>query len=495
VNPGRLQCGFIMLPVVVALTLLATIVYLISRDAGMGASLAGRGLDADSARYVAEAGLARMNYRAQTANCTGYGSLNSVAFGSDSFSASSSPSSGSPVTLTATGATAGGATVTLTRSNVTVRQTTPTVMVLQPGPSGTDTYVQSDQTTTNYGAQNEIQISNSGPARRALLRFDLSSIPAGAYVQSAQLGLYANNSNGSASDSLIVYRVTRAWTEGTGASGSGATWNRADGSVNWTSGGGDYDSATGIATVLPGVSGWNSFDATQHVVEWVAGTQPNHGMLVAGGSGVNNGKFASGDESNASVWPRLTVTFFPPCGWTPPQTVVTLNPTADGQVNASSPDTSYGGSTLMLAYEAASRRSLVRFNTSGISAGTALVSAKLRLHIPSIGARSGSSMTLLFRALTQSWSESSFTWNRRTSSSFWTTPGGDFAGSEAATLNLPSSFNSGWIEVDITALAQAWVDGVTVNNGVIYGHLLSDQINVDTKEGAAATRPQLVITY
>ena len=492
---ARQQCGFIMLPVVVALTLLATVVFLMSRDAGMAATLSGRGLDADAARYVAEAGLSRMNYKAQTSNCNGYGSLTDVAFGGDSFSASSSPASGTPITLTATGTTAGGATATLTRSNVTVRQSTPTVTVLQPGPSGTDTLVQSDQTTTNFGADNEIRIGYAGPVRRGLLRFDLSTIPAGAYVQSAQLGLYANNSNGGPSEAVTTFRVTRAWTEGTGASGSGATWNRADGSTSWTSAGGDYDAASGITVALPGVSGWNNFDVTQHVADWVAGTHPNYGVLLAAATGgVNNGKFASGDDSNAAVWPRLTVTFYAPCGWTP-QTVVTLNPSADGQVNGNSADTTYGSSTVMLAYETGLRRSLVRFSTSSISSGTLLVSAKLRLHISSIGARSGSSMTLLFRALTQSWSEGSFTWNRRTSSTFWSTPGGDFAGTEAATLNLPASFNSGWIEVDITALAQAWVDGVTANNGVIYGHLLSDQINIDTKEAAAATRPQLVITY
>ena len=496
-NPGRAQCGFIMLPVVVALTLLATMVYLMSRDAGMGASLAGRGLDADAARYVAEAGLARMNYRTQTANCSGYGSLNNVAFGADSFSASATPASGTPVTLQATATTAGGATTTLTRSNVVVRKTTPYTLTFQPGPDGFDTHIDLNNISKNYGRDKEIRLE--GDRNRALLRFDLSSIPATAYIQSAQVMMYKTSGGaGSGSPTLTAYAVTQVWTEGTldgGSPADGATWNTYNGTSSWTAGGA-YDATSGVAIASTGSDNlWLSWDITSLVTNWVGGSSANKGLLVIPSSSVPAQKYVSGDDADRSTqWPKLVVTFLPPCGWTAQQTV-TLAANADGQINGTSPNTEYGNSNTMLTYETGTLRSLARFNTSSIPTGTPLVDAKLRLYVSSIGARSGSTLTLQARALTQSWSEGSFTWNRRTSSSLWTTPGGDFTGSEAGTVAIAPAFTSGWVELDITALAQAWVDGVTANNGVIYSHALSDQINFDTKEGGATNAPQLVIRY
>ena len=496
-NPGRAQYGFIMLPVVVALTLLATMVYLMSRDAGMGASLAGRGLDADAARYVAEAGLARMNYRTQTANCSGYGSLNNVAFGADSFSASAAPASGTPVTLQATATTAGGATTTLTRSNVVVRKTTPYTLTFQPGPDGFDSHIDSSNTTKNYGADKELELE--GGRKRGLLRFDLSSIPATAYVQSAQLMVYKEGGAGGPSGStLTAYALTQTWTEGTldgGSPADGATWNTYNGTSSWTAGGA-YDAASGVAIASTGSDNlWLSWDITSLVTNWVGGSSANNGLLLIPSASVPNQKYVSGDDADKSTrWPKLVVTFLPPCGWTAGQTV-TLNPTADGQVNGASPNNDYGNSNSMLAYETGTRRSLVHFNTSTVPTGTPLVDAKLRLYVASIAARSGSPMPVQVRSLTQSWLENSFTWNQRTGTDSWSVPGGDFAGSDAAALILPATFNSGWIEFDITALAQAWVDGVIANNGVILRATAADQISVATKEGGTTNAPQLVIRY
>jgi len=63
VNARRLQRGhsrprargFILLTVVLALTLVAALAFLLNRSGGMNMSLAARGLQADAARYAAEA--------------------------------------------------------------------------------------------------------------------------------------------------------------------------------------------------------------------------------------------------------------------------------------------------------------------------------------------------------------------------------------------------------------------------------------------------------
>jgi hypothetical protein len=49
------QCGYILLPVVLALTLVAVAAYLINRDSAMDANIAAGQKQADEARYVAEA--------------------------------------------------------------------------------------------------------------------------------------------------------------------------------------------------------------------------------------------------------------------------------------------------------------------------------------------------------------------------------------------------------------------------------------------------------
>jgi hypothetical protein len=498
VNPARPQCGFIMLPVVVALTLLATLVYLMGRDAGMGASLAARGLDADAARYVAEAGLARMNYKAQTSNCVGYGSLDNVAFGADGFSANTSPAAGSPVTLTATGTTAGGATVTLTRSNVVVRKTTPYVMFLKPGPAGADTFINFGSATKNYGGDTALKMQAS--LERPLIKFDLSAIPAGSAIQTAVLSLYASNAGSAgAGDTVGAMRITRAWTEGTQAGGGtadGATWANADPSTPWTVAGGDYDAGAAAVAPYGAVVGWKSWDIAGLVDAWVNGAHPNFGVELVPSPGIFNAVFVSGDDSaNASLWPSLTVTFFPPCGWVPPQILVTLTPSADSYINGNSDETNYGAQSTMQVYESGERRGVLRFNLSSVPAGTPLADARLRLYVSSLAARSGGTMNLRVHALTSSWTENHVSWDERTASAEWSSEGGDYHPAAAATLALPASFSSGWIEFSVTALAQAWVDGVTPNDGVIVLELSPDQFSIASKEGSGSTSPQLVLTY
>ena len=47
----------------------------------------------------------------------------------------------------------------------------------------------------------------------------------------------------------------------------------------------------------------------------------------------------------------------------------------------------------------------------------------------------------------------------------------------------------------MTALAQAWVDGVTPNYGLILLETSLDHFIMASREGDASTVPQLVLTY
>jgi len=93
VTPGRDagRAGFALLPVVLALSLLAATAYLMTRESAMGNELVSATQRQDRARYVAEAALRHATWQAQTAACTGYGDVATTNFGADSYSATVTP--------------------------------------------------------------------------------------------------------------------------------------------------------------------------------------------------------------------------------------------------------------------------------------------------------------------------------------------------------------------------------------------------------------------
>jgi N-acetylneuraminic acid mutarotase len=63
-----------------------------------------------------------------------------------------------------------------------------------------------------------------------------------------------------------------------------------------------------------------------------------------------------------------------------------------------------------------------------------------------------------------------------------------------STSPLASGFTSGWIDFDLKALVQEWVDGVRVNNGLVIYTGVSDQFSINSRENSA-NKPQLIVTY
>lgn len=96
----------------------------------------------------------------------------------------------------------------------------PTLTVQTTGVN--DTFMDKGSPTTNNGATEDILIGplfGNPNLYRGLLKFDLSSIPAGSVVTSAILSLWTGTDFGDRTGTIEVYRVLRAWID------TQATWN------------------------------------------------------------------------------------------------------------------------------------------------------------------------------------------------------------------------------------------------------------------------------
>lgn len=176
-----------------------------------------------------------------------------------------------------------------------------------------DTYLNSAATTTNYGNATTLQVDGSTD-RTALLRWNMSSIPPNAYINSASIVLNVTDTSTTA---YSLYDVAKPWVEGNGTSGSGATWATYDGSVEWGSAGaqqttGNIDrgstnlwssttssfNSIGLSTVSLNSSGLTV------VRRWVTGGS-NNGVIIQDYSGSS----LYFDSSEGATPPRLDLNY------------------------------------------------------------------------------------------------------------------------------------------------------------------------------------------
>ncbi len=182
--------------------------------------------------------------------------------------------------------------------------------ILAPTPSPTtvtleavaDSYVDNGAASTNYGGSASLFSSLYGEfnnVQQTLVRFNLSSIPANASVQSAQVRLYQQAGSGLSSVTLNLGRAGSIWTE------FGVTFNTRPTLY--------LVSSTSVGTS----TGWKSWDATSLVSAWLNGTHANYGVGVTGpvAGSLWLRKFSSRE---GSVAPQLVVSYLLP---TPTPTV------------------------------------------------------------------------------------------------------------------------------------------------------------------------------
>ena len=500
--------GFLLLPVALLLALVAALGFMRNRAGPVAAQLAGGERQAALARVVAEAGLQHALWRANRNACTGY-DIASTGFGQHSYQVSFTPNTGSPVAVAATAVTAGGASATLQRDDVTVYDGVTTV-VLQPGAAdGIDNNPDGYIPNNNYGATAEMWVDFD--KERGLIRFDLGSIPAGAVVLKAVLSLYKFAATGGSGNTITVHRMTRDWLEGTGdytATGDGATWNTSDGTTPWTTPGGDFETTPVASNAGIAGNGWKEWDLTALAGAWVDGSVANQGVALKATTGAGYNKFHTSDAGNATLFPKLTLSYYAcECGdpGTPGST--TLQPGAAGTDNwmhAGFPMRNYGASTTVSLGN--DRTPMLKFELYSIPVGAQIQSATLGLYLESANILSNAVVDA--HRITRDWVEGNYTGGtpaHGTGSNYdtydgannWATPGGDFDPAVAGTVTIADA-TPGWQEWDLTSTVQAWTDGTTDNHGLVLRPSSGDAQDVmfsSSDSGIAMQRPSLTVDY
>lgn len=152
-----------------------------------------------------------------------------------------------------------------------------------------------------------------------------------------------------------------------------------------------------------------------------------------------------------------------------------------------------------------SSRGVVKFNLSGFPPFSRALSATLRLH-----ARreiNYATNTFLVSRIIESWSPTQATWCNRAPLVPWCQPGGCFTAAGQASHIIPAKFGGGygdyneWIEWDVTAIVNAWVQDGQPNYGFLIHQAPTDapddqeiQFASGDHALAASLTPELVLT-
>jgi type II secretory pathway pseudopilin PulG len=495
------QRGYLLLPVVITLALLASISYLLSHDSAL--HLAGSRGEADrlEARYVAEAGLNHAYWQAQQANCTAYPSLGNQPFGNHSYSTVINPTGGSPISITASALLANGSRYSISRDTVETYESPIThTLVLGTDPGGDALLVQSNP-SQNFGDY-ELQVSGLlAFQRHSLLTFDLSALPSGIRLIGAELQLYQLNTL-SLGGNLTAHRVTSSWVEGTSqgtGSPDGSTWNTHDGSNGWSSPGGDHQTTPIASASARLTSGWISWNIGAQVERWLDGTEANHGLLLKTGL-VSTLSFASKEHNDDSLRPRLVLTYACPCDAGATGTSLMLQPDAasgaDTYIDDANPGTNWGAETRMRITNKSNsqKRGLLRFELAAIPPEALITSATLTLHLEGIG--SGNVADIYLHRVTRDWSPSLANWNSATAVTSWTSPGGDIDPTVIASAVI-DPLVLGATQWNITTLVGDWVAGNQDNHGLmLLGSAGVNHADFSSSQHATpALRPTLTVQY
>lgn len=168
-------------------------------------------------------------------------------------------------------------------------------------PAEKDNTIFDEDGTKSCGACEHFFVGNTNldNIRRALIEFDVSSIPPGSTITSVEFEFYVSRTADVASVTMDIHKATKEWGEagstavgGKGGEGNGgpaqpgdATWTDAEfNTSNWTSPGGDFEASPSASVILTTFTGPYSSTSTAAMVAdvqgWVDDSNTNHGWLL-----------------------------------------------------------------------------------------------------------------------------------------------------------------------------------------------------------------------
>jgi len=362
-----------------------------------------------------------------------------------------------------------------------------------------DTYIDLNNATSNFGSNNTMltRPANAANIKHSLLRFDTSTIPANAQIQTADLRLVVTSNRSNHVDE--VHRMITAWTE------AGATWNDADGggAGDWATGtfsANDYAAAL-LGKITPSSNGAKTLSVIGTVTDWVKNGVPNRGfVLVATGTDTGNAAYATRDNGTVANRPTLAVGYYyeSPTACSGTTDLVSV---ADTFIREDSTGTANGTATTMITNPSTNgadgrlKPSLVQFNVVPIPSGATITSATLKLYVTTNKNNHVDSV----RRMITSWTESA-TWNDADGAGAGDWATGTFGSSDYSGVSLgnitPNS--NGQKSLVMTTQVNDWVNNGSPNRGLILYPTGTD--NGDAKyatreDSTASRRPVLTVVW
>ena len=188
-------------------------------------------------------------------------------------------------------------------------------------PSADTTLYRENDNSNGAGKHFFTGLTASAQERRALLRFDLQIIPAGAVVTQVELTLALSRTSSGAIP-ISLHRLTRGWGEagsdapdtegqGTSAAAGDATWTYAIfDTESWAAPGGDFVAAPSALTSVDqiGTYSWSGAGLVTDVQDWLSGDVSNDGWILLADELIqpSTKRFDSRESANP---PSLAVTF------------------------------------------------------------------------------------------------------------------------------------------------------------------------------------------
>ncbi|MBT8437147.1 MAG: DNRLRE domain-containing protein, partial [Gammaproteobacteria bacterium] len=482
IRPGK-QTGYILLPVIVVITLVAAIALLMNTESALESNTAASELNAQQAQYVAEAGMNHALWLARQQGCGPYGNLTNEPLANDNYSSTLTTDLGSTNAVT-----------------INVDQ---------------DSWISSDSPADNKGNDQNLHIRfEGGVIERPMFRYDLSPIPAKAVILSVTAWFYVDQEH--PEGQVDIHRITADWSE------ADATWDSMGANLDFP--------VLAVIPAQPDMGVWVSVNLTSQVQAWVNG-QSNFGITLNSTSEGTNGDYNSRESANPPYLEVIVGT--PPSspavlkavgtlanGVTrslvrdeigliqSPSQLLQLQPDGaevmDTYLDQSNPGYNNGISDSLWLEQASGNDDdhvLLKFPLGRIPIDARIQQASLQLY-QSLGTTSGGEVSI--HRVRREWEEGNdsftngpgVTWNNATTTEVWAVAGGEFDAAAIATTTINPS-TTGYYDWDITPLVQGWMANQIGNHGMMIvadttGTLLRFR---SSDHGTVVERPKLTVTY